>query len=201
MPDRLTRRTVLQAALATPALALPANAAPRPYALDPSAATIRFTFDLNGIAQSGTAPLQSADIRLDPQNLSAAQAEVTADLTRARTGLIFATDAMKSASVLDTARHPLARFRSTRVVLGRDGRISNGAILEGRLSLRGVTREIAFDARLYRLPGTVPDDLTVLDIRLTGAIARSDFGATGFADLVADTVGLDITAKIRATSP
>lgn len=198
-----TRRSLLRAALAAPALALgapgtPANAAAQPYALDPGDAAIRFTFDLGGIAQSGTAPLASADITLDPQDLSAARADVTADLSRARTGLILATEAMKSAAVLDTDAHPVARFRSSRVILGRAGRISEGAALEGVLTLRGVTRPVRFDASLFRPPGSAPDDLTRLDIRLRGMISRADFGAVGFAGLVADAVGLDIAAKIRA---
>lgn len=198
MPYSVTRRTLLKTALATPALALPAQAAMQPYDLDKSNATIQFLFDLSGMTQIGTAPLQSADVQIDPDNLATSQADVTADLTRARTGLIFATEAMKSASVLDTDTHPLARFRSTKLRLGRDGRISNGALLEGQLTLRGATRTIRFDATLFRPQGSAPGDLRVLDIRLTGAISRTEFGATGYPDLVADRVGLDIRAKIRA---
>ena len=198
MPRPLTRRHLLAAALATPALALPVAAAARPYKVDARNAEIKFLFDLSGVTQAGTAPLRQADLSLDPTNLTASEADVSADLTRARTGLIFATEALKSASVLDTANHPLARFRSTRVILGRDGRISNGAALEGRLTLRGVTRPVRFEASLFRPQGSAPDDLSRLDIRLRGAISRTDYGAIGYPDLVADRVGLDITAKIQA---
>ena len=123
---------------------------------------------------------------------------MTADLTAARTGLIFATQAMKSASVLDTERFPTARFRATRVTLGRSGRLSEGAALDGDLTLRGITRPVRFDAALFRPPGSAPDDLSLLDIRLRGAISRTAFGAAGYPDLVADGVGLDIRARIRA---
>lgn len=198
MTPRTTRRTLLKAGLACPALALPAWSGRRPYVIDKSSATIQFLFDLNGIIQTGTAPLQRADVSFDPQNLTSAEADVTADLTQARTGFIFATSAMKSASVLDTERHPTARFRSTQVILGRNGRISEGAVLEGTLTLRGMTRPVRFDAALFRPPGSAASDLERLDIHLTGAIQRFDYGAMGYADLVADRVGLDIRARISA---
>jgi polyisoprenoid-binding protein YceI len=198
MIDPLSRRHLLHALLCAPMLARPAHARTRAYALTPRDATITFLFDLGGLTQSGTAPLGSADIRIDPGDLGASQADVTADLTEACTGLIFATQAMKSASVLDTDRFPTARFRSTRVTLGRSGRLSEGAALDGLLTLRGVTRPIRFDAALYRPQGSAPDDLSLLDIHLRGAIARAEFGADGYADLVADHVGLDIRARVRA---
>ncbi len=198
MSTQISRRHLLHGLLCTHLLSHPAHAQMRNYVLAPRDATITFLFELSGFTQSGTAPLASADIRIDPSNLSAAQADVTADLTQARTGLIFATQAMKSASVLDTERFPTARFQATRVTLGRSGRLSEGAGLTGNLTLRGETRPVRFDAALFRPQGSAPDDLSLLDIRLRGAIARSEFGADGYADLVADRVELDIRARIRA---
>ena len=49
-----------------------------------------------------------------------------------------------------------------------------------------------------RPPGTAPDDLSVLTIELSGEMSRTAFGATGYPELVADRVGLDIRAVIRA---
>lgn len=193
-----SRRAVLFAALASPALSLPAHSAARPYTIAAGSAEIEFLFDLNGITQRGTAPLSRANLQIDPDNLAASTADVRADVSRARTGLIFATDAMKSASVLYTEAFPEARFRSTRVILGRDGRISDGAALEGQLTLRGVTKPIRLEASLFRPQGSAAGDLSVLDIRLRGAISRTAFGAAGYPKLVTDRVGLDIRARIKA---
>ena len=123
---------------------------------------------------------------------------MTADIRRARTGLIFATEALKSASVLHADRFPEARFTSTRVILGAGGRISGGATIDGNLTLRGVTRPVRFAAELFRKRGSAPDDLSALDVRLQGRGNRSDFGAIGYADLVEDRVGIDIRADILA---
>lgn len=190
------RRTLLASALA--ALVAPAaGAAPTRYTLNAGASRIAYLFELSGNTVTGTAPVSRADLRIDPGALQNSTATVTADLTRARTGLIFATDALKSASVLNVAAHPEARFTSTEVRLGPDGRISGGAALIGRLTLRGVTRTVRFDAGLFRPPGSAANDLSRLTVRLQGAVRRSDFGATGYPSLVADRVGIDITAEIR----
>ena len=185
-------------ALTIAALARPGFAAPTPYRLGPGGATITYLFTLNGGQVKGTVPVGRADLRVDPGNLAASTADVTADIRRARTGFVFATEALKSKSVLDAATFPQARFTSTRVILGPGGRISGGAAIEGNLTLRGVTRPVRFAAELFRKRGSAPGDLSALDVRLQGEIYRSAFGATGYADIVADRVGIDIRADIAA---
>jgi len=196
---RLTRRTALLGGLATLGLApCTVTAAPTPYLLRPDSAEIKFLFDFNGTTTTGTAPLRSADLQIDPRNLTRAKTNVTADLTRARTGFVFATEALKSASVLDTERFPTARFQSTKISLGRSGRISDGATLEGNLTLRDVTQAITLAAQLFRPRGSEADDFSRLQVRLRGQIDRHAFGISGYADLVRPTVGLDIRADIIA---
>lgn len=176
----------------------PARAARRDYRLDPAASTVGFFFSINGVPQKGTMPVTAAKISVDPDNLAASRVDVTLSVAKARTGLMLATDALKSPEILDAARYPTVRFVSTSVRLGADGRISGGASLAGRLTIRDVTRPVTFSADLYRPKGSAPDDLSRLTVRLSGAISRSAFGASGYAGLVDDTVTLDITAAIRA---
>lgn len=191
------RRTLLAMGLAT--FATSTLAAPTPYRLAGTGATITYTFTLNGAPIKGTLPVNRADLSVDPDNLAASAADVTADVRQAETGLIFATQALKSASVLDADSYPLARFQSTRTILGPGGRISNGATIEGRLTLRDVTRPVRFDAGLFRPQGTAPGDLSTLVVALTARINRNDFGASGYPDLVDPVVTIDIDAEISAT--
>ncbi|NIZ59664.1 hypothetical protein DL239_01605 [Sedimentitalea sp. CY04] len=179
---------------------LPSTAlgAPIRYQLDPDHSQVGFRFKLNGTTQSGSMPVERADITVDPQNLSASRVDVTVTAARARTGLIFITQAMTSPEVLDTAQFPTIRFVSRRIALGASGRISNGARITGDLTLRGITRPITLQAALYRQRGTAPDDLRQLDVVLSGGLNRNHFGASGFPNLVADTVALDIRARITA---
>lgn len=193
----LTRRTLVLA-LAGLALPLPALSSPIRYRLDPAASKVGFGFILGGGLQHGTMPIEKADIVIDPANLSRSRADVTLRADAARTGLIYATQAMVGPGVLEVDRYPTIRFVSTRVQLAPDGRLSGGARLRGLLTLRGVTRPIELRADLYRPRGTAPDDLSELTIRLSGSLSRRAFGATAYSDLVADTISLDINAVIRA---
>ena len=59
-----------------------------------------------------------------------------------------------------------------------------------------VTRPVLLDAMIWRQKGHAPGDLSQLTVRLTGAVLRSDYGATGWADMVGDEVRLTILARI-----
>ncbi|ABG32076.1 YceI family protein [Roseobacter denitrificans] len=196
MTSPLTRRMFIAAALS--ALAGAGHARPQSYELVAEGSRVAFIFTSNGASQSGTVPVQRADILVDRQNLSNSTAQVTADVRKVRSGLLLITQAIKSPELLDAATHPMVRFTSTRIRLGANGRISEGAQIEGQLTLRGVTRPITLDAVLSRPAGTAPDDLSVLFIQLNGELSRAAYGASGYAGLADDTVLLDIRAEIRA---
>ena len=193
----MKRRTVLAGALA--ALAYPMHVDARPYTLGPDDATITYTFNLGGTPVRGIVPVERANLSIVAKNLAASTADVTADVRRARTGLLPITEALKSRSVLAAAEFPKARFRSTRVTLGPDGRMSDGATLGGLLTLRGVTRDVRFNAQLFRKTGTAPDDLDRLTVILNGSVNRRDYGAKGYGELVGDTVHIEIRARIETT--
>lgn len=194
---RLNRRALL-IALGSLTIGQRVVAAPRRYLLDAAASSVAFRFSLNGVPQSGSMPVKQADVQIDTDALANSRVDVWLDVAGASTGLIFATQAMIGREVLDAARFPFIRFRSRSVRLAPDGRLSGGAEISGDLTLRDVTRPITLNAGLYRPPGTAPDDLRSLTVHLDGQISRSAFGASGFADLVGDTVTLDILAIIRA---
>ncbi len=194
--NRLTRRALLAGLAALP-LTRPAHAATAPYELVPQGTSVDFTFDLSGLAQSGTMPVQAANIQINLSDLTKSRVVVTLNAAEARTKLPFARTAMLGAEVLDIASFPTIHFASTKVELGDGGRISRGAKITGDLTLRGVTRPITLQADLFRPHGSAANNLDMLSIRLTGALNRHDFGASGYADLVQDTVGLDIQAEIK----
>lgn len=194
MPQ-ITRRDTLFLLAALP-FAPEAMAAPTPYRLDARASSVGFRFNLSGANQSGSMPVKSAKIMIDPANLSRSTVDVSVDVARTKTRLMFARDAMLGQDVLWAKRYPTIRFVSTRVQLGSGGRISDGARITGNMTLRGTTQPVTFDAGLYRNRGSNRADLSKLFIRLRGAISRSAFGADGYPSLVRDRVELDIKAVI-----
>lgn len=194
MLDRgMDRRLFLALAGATLA-ARPSGAAPLPYTLDAAQSTVAFTYTMNGAPQTGRMPILSADIVLDVDRPANSRVAADIDASRADAGPFYATEAMKSPGVLDVGRHPVIRFRSTRV---RDTR--GGATITGPLTVRGVTREIALEAKLFRPAGTKAGDRSRLSILMTGSLDRREFGAGGYPNIVGPTIRLQILAGIVRT--
>lgn len=174
-----------------------AEAAPVRYALDTAKSRVGFIFSLNNTKARGSMPVVSSQIAIDLSALQRSSVDVTVNVRKARTGLIFATDALKSPSVLNAQRFGTVRFRSTRVRLNGQGRLADGAKIDGELTIRGVTRPVTLNAALFRPKSAAPGDLSRLNFRLSGAVSRKAFGATGFPDLVDDTIQLDIVAWVN----
>ena len=174
------------------------TAAPTTYQLDTDASRIEFIFIMGGGRHKGIMPVAKSLIIVNPTNLTLSRVDISLDVAGVRTPLPFVKPALIGPKVLDAARYPTIRFVSNRVTLGPQGRLSDGAKITGKLTMHGITRQVTFDAGLFRAPGSAPDDLSELSIKLSGQVSRSAFGATGFGDIVGDTIGLNIFAIIRA---
>jgi len=192
----LTRRTLLAGLAALPIAPHAAFAAPTRYDLQANRSTVGFVYRLSGVATKGSMPVKSAKVMIDTDALARSSIDVTVDVRRAKAGLIFATEALKAPSVLDARAHPTIRFRSTAIRLGGQGRLSDGAKIDGQLTIRGVTKPVTLNASLFRQAGSAAGDLSRLSFRVNGRVSRSAFGATGYSDLVQDAIDLDITARV-----
>ncbi len=168
-----------------------AQAGPESYQLDAARSEVTFSYTFDRSTVTGRMPVKSADLLLDLENLSASRVLVTMNADAARAGFIFATEAMKSRKVLDTAQFPDIHFRSTNI----DGDL-RGADVAGDLTIRGVTRPMILQARLFRQRGTAVDDRNNLLVELVGTTSRSAFGASGYPNLVGDVIHLRIIAMI-----
>ncbi|MCK0096323.1 YceI family protein [Yoonia sp. F2084L] len=177
-------------------LPIAAQAAPVGYDLQESRSEVGFIYTLSGAQNRGTMPVVKADIAIDFQTFAASSVDVSVDVTGARTGLIFATEALKAGSVLDARNHPTIRFQSTAIRANNPRNLSAGGEIDGLLTIRGVTRPVTLNAALFRQQGTQEGDLSRLSFRISGTVKRSDFGASGYGDLVADTIQLDIAARV-----
>jgi polyisoprenoid-binding protein YceI len=184
-------RHVLPAAALFLASALSAAAAPQTYVLEPDKSSVAFEADFGSTPITGQLRVSRADLTLDFASLTRCEVRVTLDVAGARASFPFAAQAMKGPEVLDAARFPQITFASTSVQ--GDGA---SARITGDLTLRGVSRPVTLEASLYRQKGFASGDDSHLSILLTGSLRRSDFGATGFADMVGDTVRLRILARI-----
>ncbi|MDX8353712.1 YceI family protein [Cognatiyoonia sp. IB215182] len=185
-------------ALVLTSLPLAALAERVPYRLQADRSEVGFVFNLSGAKNRGSMPVRAADIVIDFDRFSNSTADVTVDVSRARTGLIFATEALKAGSVLNASAHPTIRFQSTAIRPNDPRNLSAGGKIDGNLTIRGITRPVTLDAAVFRQQGSAEGDLSQLSFRISGTVNRSDFGATGYSDLVADQIRLDIAARVIA---
>jgi polyisoprenoid-binding protein YceI len=172
-------------------LAAPAFAAPADYVLEPDTSTVGFETDFGAQDITGRFPITQANLTLDFDTAANSTIDVILDVSRATASFPFAADALKGSNVLDARNHPTIRFVSTRI--RAEGA---GATVQGNLTIRGVTRPVTLAAEIFRQQGYAEGDRSHLTVTLRGAVSRSAFGATGFADMVGDEVRLDIRARI-----
>ncbi len=170
----------------------PLAAAPADYLLDKERSSVSFTYRFGDAPSRGSMPVEAARIRLDPRNIANSSVSVTLRADRAEAGFFLTNRIIRGSGVLDARAHPLIRFESTRIL----GTLSD-AVVEGNVTIRGVTRPMTLNARLFRPEGSDPGDLSRLSIRLTGAFNRRDFGADGYSALVGDEIGLRIVVRLE----
>ena len=174
-------------------------AAPVAYTLQADQSEVGFVYTLTGAQNRGSMPVRTADITIDVTQFANSSVDVTLDVRQARTGLVFATEALKAPSVLNAQNHPTIRFQSTAIRPNDPRNLSAGGKIDGNLTIRGVTRPVTLNAAVFRQQGTAEGDLTQLSFRISGSVQRSAFGAAGYNDIVSDEIQLDIAARVTAT--
>lgn len=179
-------------------VATTAALAQQAYILEADKSDVGFFYQLEGKENRGSMPVQSATIAIDFDQPARSSVDVTVDVTGAKSGFIFVTEALKARTVLDTDNHPTIRFRSTSVRPPASGRLSDPVKIDGQLTVKGVTKPITLTAQLFRQRGTESGDRSRLSFRLSGQLKRSDFGAAGFPKLVDDLIRLDIVTRLRS---
>ena len=186
-------RRLALAALLVLGLASGPQAGTVAYKMDAANSAVAFETDFGPDKITGSIPLAQVDLKLDFGNIRNCTVEVALDVTGATASFPFAAQALKGPTVLDAATHPRMTFVSTSV-----RRVGEAADITGNLTIRGVTKVVTLRAQLFRPNGSAATDLDQLTVKLSGRVNRSDFGATGWSDMVADEVRILITAHIDA---
>lgn len=187
MPSLCSRTLLAAALLAASALA---QAAPRPLLAEQS--RIEFSIKEMGVSVSGRFARFTADIELDPARPAASTARVSVDIGSLTTGDADADAIAIDKPWLDKADFPKATFASMAVSSPAPGRYE----VRGRLTIRGVTRELVVPLTTAPQPGG--------RLLATGGfvLKRSDFGIGGGewneGDLVADAVDVHFRLLLGA---
>jgi polyisoprenoid-binding protein YceI len=154
------------------------------YVADPAKSTLQFTFLQAGAKNQGHFSRFPVTFDFSPDDLAASRLEVTVQMSSFTTGDQERDDTLRGDDLLAVAKYPQARFSATQI-----SRTANGFEALGKLTLRGVTR----DLRLPFAFRTATENGTTVGY-MTGktTVRRLDFGV-GQGDWKAtDQVGNDV---------
>ncbi len=170
------------------------------YKADPAHTLVQWKVDHLGITPYfGIFGDVTGTLTLDPKNPAAAKVDVTIPVSKVTTAsadltahLLRAPKDAGGKPDFFGAAPPDARFVSTSVVPGQDGKAS----VNGNLTLNGITRPVALDVEFHGA-GKIPEQLgggEQVGFKGETKIKRSDFGIGFSVPLVSDEVELEIVA-------
>lgn len=176
--------------------ALPEGLKPGTWTIDPDHSEFGFTVRHAGISKvRGHFSDVEGKVTVGP-DLSSSQVTATVDAGSFDSGSAGRDEHVRGADFFDVEKFPTLTFEST-AVKEDDGEF----VLEGDLTIKGVTKPVAFDVAYS---GTAVDPFGALRAGFEGQaqISRKDFGMTfnapldGGGVLVGDkvTIGLDLAA-------
>lgn len=186
----------LACALAAATACAPALAQPVTYQLDPVHTRVMLAVDHAGFSNAlGTVSGSSGQLLFDPGNFASARLQVEVPVARLDFGDDRWNRAVLAPNLLDAARHPQARFVSTRIT----ARGERQAEVCGELTLRGVTGPFCMDVtfnQLRRHP--LPPFRRTVGFSASGELSRSAFGMRAWPGMVGDRVQLRIEVEATA---
>ena len=141
----------------------------------------------------GTFGKVSGVLSYDPADAANSNVEASVDVTSIATGDAQRDGHLKSADFFDVEKFPAMTFKSFKVV-------PEDSIVEGELTIKGVTRKVAFDVEGPTAPAKDPWGNTRVAVTAITKISRKDFGLTWNATLESGgvLVGDEVTITLDA---
>ena len=169
-------------------------AAPVTYEVDGSHSFPRFSYSHFGLStQLSSFSRTSGQVVFDAQARSGS-VDIPIDTTSVNTGFADFNGHIQAEDFLDTARHPQATFKSTRVVFEGDKPRS----IDGVLTIKGVSRPVTLNVTSFLAMPHPMLKKPALGANAHTTIKRSEFNAGKFAPYVGDEVRIDIAIEAIA---
>lgn len=194
----------LRLAAALGATALAAHAAPRAFDFkDPKGVNnVQFKLDAPLESITGTATGISGTVTFDPAQPGATAGRIVLDASSLAVGNPMMGDHLRSDKWLDIAKHPTIVFEASSL---RNVRTQGGQIVAevaGKLTVKGVTKDVTVPVTLTHLPDKLGARLgdpklqgDLLVLRANFEINRSDYAIQPgqMTDKVAETIHLSLS--------
>ena len=197
-------RSVLRIAAAFSAAALISQAAPQTFDFkDPKGVNnVQFKLDAPLESITGTATGIRGSVSFDAANPAATSGRIVLDTASLTVGNPLMAEHLKSAHWLDVAKYPEITFEAVSVANVRNQGAQVLADVSGKLTVKGVTKDVTVPVTFTHLAGKlgarlgdekVKGDLLVL--RASFAINRNEYDIQPgqYADKVSDTIQLSLS--------
>jgi polyisoprenoid-binding protein YceI len=170
-----------------------ATATPTTYVIDGTHTYPRFSYSHFGFSTqlsrfNGT----TGTVVFDPA-AKTGHVDVTIDLKSVDTGSPL-DEHLQGADFFDTAKHPTATFRSTKVVFDGDRPVA----IEGQLTLKGVTKPVTLTVTSFQAMEHPMQKKPAIGANAYTVVKRSEFGAGKYAPYVGDEVRIDVALEAIA---
>jgi polyisoprenoid-binding protein YceI len=188
----MTRLTAFSAAaLLAAGLAQSAFAAPATYEIDPTHTYPRFSYSHFGLSmQLSRFNKTTGTIVWDLAARNAA-VDIVIDMTSVDTGYATFDEHIQGEDFLDTARHPAATFKSTKVTFDGD----RPATIEGELTIKGITRPVTLEVTHFQSMVHPMLGKDAIGAMARTVIKRTEFNAGKYAPDVGDEVTIEIALE------
>ncbi len=179
----------LALAMAVAPLALPAKVST--WTLDQSHSEIGFEVTHLGIAKvRGRFTEGNATIKLDAKDITKSKVQITIPVKSVSTGNAKRDGHLLDGDFFEAAKHPNIEFKSTKI-----SKTSDGYLLEGKLSIRGVTKDVALKAQLGE-PLATDWGFNKRAFSLRGSINRFDYGVAWSKKTKAESLVVGETVEL-----
>ena len=182
----------LSAALILAAVATaPALAAPETYVVDSNHSFPSFSYNHLGYSiQMSRFDKATGTITLDKAAKTAA-VDIVIDTKSVNTGSTTFNEHIQGEDFLDTAKHPTATFKSTKVVFEGDKPVS----IDGNLTLKGVTKPVTLKVTSFHAMPHPMLKKDAIGANATTKVKRTDFNMGKNVPYVGDEVTIDIALE------
>lgn len=184
----------LAALIVSLAAAAPALAAPVTYTVDNTHTFPRFSYSHFGYSTQLSRFDTTRGTVVYDAAAKTGSVDITIDAKSVNTGYATFNEHIQGEDFLDTAKFPIATFKSTKVIFKGDKPVK----VEGNLTLKGVTKPVTLTVTSFQSMAHPMLKKPAIGANAFTVVKRSDFGAGKYAPYVGDEVRIDIALEAIA---
>ncbi|MDX1482441.1 MAG: YceI family protein [Woeseiaceae bacterium] len=159
------------------------------YAVDPGHAYVTFSYEHQGLSYPLLRAVEvNGELKLDASDIENSSVAIAVATDSIRSNVDFFDRELASPKFFNAAKFPHITFTAERLAM----RDEDSGVLEGEVTIRGITRPLALDVTIN---GAMQHPMTgtpVLGVSATGSLNRTDFELDRFVPAVSDRVDLGI---------